>query len=118
MCACPCKCVCVRVDRGVRGGLLEADPTTKTPHSIRDLYEYMGTRQAEWESRSRGEVVSGGECVCGGGVMVTERGGVAGVWMMGALARWMLGRIRRVRETEREKMKETGGRWRKKGLGG
>lgn len=50
--------------------------------------------------------------------MVTERGGVAGVWMMGALARWMLGRIRRVRETEREKMKETGGRWRKKGLGG
>lgn len=56
--------------------------------------------------------------VCGGGVMVTERGGVAGVWMMGALARWMLGRIRRVRETEREKMKETGGRWRKKGLGG
>lgn len=75
MCACPCKCVCVRVDRGVRGGLLEADPTTKTPHSIRDLYEYMGTRQAEWESRSRGEVVSGGECVWGGGDGDRERRG-------------------------------------------
>lgn len=44
---------------GVRGGLLEADPLTKTPHSIRELYEYMGTSQAEWEGRSRGEVVSG-----------------------------------------------------------
>lgn len=65
--------------------------------------------QKPWRSRLRRGV---------GGVMVTERGGVAGVWMMGALARWMLGRIRRVRETEREKMKETGGRWRKKGLGG
>lgn len=55
-------CVFVRVQMcvwGVRGGLLEADPLTKTPHSIRELYEYMGTSQAEWEGRSRGEVVSG-----------------------------------------------------------
>lgn len=27
---------------------MEADPLTKTPHSIRDLYEYMGTSKAEW----------------------------------------------------------------------
>lgn len=65
---------------------MEADPLTKTPHSIRDLYEYMGTSQAEWESRSRGEVVSEGTGVGG-----REKRG-PGVRMMGALARWMLGR--------------------------
>lgn len=69
------ECVCECVDCGVRGGLQEADPLTKTLHSISDLYEYMGTSQIEWESRSRGEVVYG-------------RRGV-GVWIMGALARWM-----------------------------
>lgn len=60
VCVCVCANACVWGDCGVRGGLLEADPLTKTPHSIRDLYEYMGTSQAEWEGRSRGEVVSGG----------------------------------------------------------
>lgn len=110
VCVCVRECVCVWVDCGVRGGLLEADPLTKTPHSIRDLHEYMGTSRAEWESRSRGEVVSGGRGVGG-----RKRRG-AGVWMMGALARWMLVGIKR----EREKMKETGGRWRRarEGRGG
>lgn len=60
-----CLCVCANAGVceetvGVRGGLLEADPLTKAPHSIRDLYEYMGTSQTEWEGRSHGEVVSGG----------------------------------------------------------
>lgn len=59
---------------------MEADPLTKTPHSIRDLYEYMGTSKAEWESRSRGEVVSGGREE--GGRWQGEEG-CAGVWMMG-----------------------------------
>lgn len=63
MCAFANVCVWVEWGRsrgGKRGGLLESDPLTKTLHSIRDLYEYMGTSQAEWEGRSRGEVVSGG----------------------------------------------------------
>lgn len=48
---------------------------TKTPHSISDVHEYMRTSRDEWESRSRGEVGDGG------------RGGVAGVWKVGVLAR-------------------------------
>lgn len=32
---------------GDTGGLLESDLLTKTPYSIRDLHEYMGTSQAE-----------------------------------------------------------------------
>lgn len=73
----------------------------------------MRTSQVEWESRSRGEVVSGGKGGGGGGGVGGRKRSVAGVWMMGALARWMLGGIKK----EREKMKETGGRWRK-GRGG
>lgn len=40
---CARRGVRVWVDTGVRGGLEEADPLTKTPHSISDVYEYMGT---------------------------------------------------------------------------
>lgn len=70
------------------GGVLESDPLTKTLHSIRELYEYRGASQAEWEGRSRVEVVSRG-------MGRRRRRGLSvgvGVWRMGrALARWMLG---------------------------
>lgn len=49
-----CVCVCVFANEcvwgrwgGGTGGLLESDLLTKTPYSIRDLHEYMGTSQAE-----------------------------------------------------------------------
>lgn len=91
--------MCVRgwVDCGVTRGSQGADLLTKTPHSISELYEYMGTSQAEWESRSRGEVVSVGK----------KEGGV---WMIGALARWMLVGIKRVRENEKDGVDGEGGR--------
>lgn len=77
MCA-SIKCVCECVDCGVRGGLQEADPLTKNLHSISDLYEYMGTSQAEWESRSRGEVFSEGRgwCLDHGGISKMDVRGI------------------------------------------